>query len=91
MLTGDSDILTEKLKQCFKTGNFDDLHENIFHGRVDVPRALVGMFVRLFEETAMKTNPDGTVTEQTFIDYRKWSMPAVIEKIRKAGRRQLGL
>ena len=92
MLSGDSKILTEKLKQCFKTGNFDDLHEGIFGGRTDVPRALVGRFHGLFEETAMKTNPDGSVTEQVFIDFRKWgSLPAVVEVLKKAGRRQLGL
>ncbi len=91
MLKNDNDIITDKLRQCFKANNFDDLHENIFNGRIDVARELVGRYRWLFEETALKTKPDGEVVEQTFVDYRKWSLPSVVAVLEKAGRRQLGL
>ncbi len=89
MLSGDSEILNDKLKSCFKTNDFSDL-DCLFNGRIDVSRELVRRWPRLFEETALKTLPSGEVVEQKFVDYRKWSLPGVIEKLKKH-RRELNL
>ncbi len=90
MLSGDSEILNDKLKSCFKTNDFSDL-DCLFNGRIDVSRELVRRWPRLFEQTALKTKPDGEVVEQTFLDFRRWSLPSVVAVLKKAGRRQLGL
>jgi len=89
-LKNDNDILTNKLKKCLKTGDFSDL-DCLFNGRIDVARTLVSRYSQLFHETAIRTQADGSVLEETFVDYRKWSLPAVLEVLKRAGRRQLGL
>ena len=90
MLTGDSEILTSKLRQCFKTGDFSDL-DCLFNGRLDVAKELVRRHPDLFKEESLRTQPDGSVVEETFTNLsRARSLPAVIEVL-KANRRHLNL
>jgi len=86
MLRGDSDILNDKLKKCFKTGDFSDL-DCLFEGRIDVGREIVRRWPDLFKESAMRRGSNGNIVQKTFTNLSKArSLPGVIEVL-KANRR----
>ena len=87
MLRADSD----SLKRCIKEKRYNDLIEGRgLNPTINIRDSLLTMFPQLFEEKGLRTNPDKTVTEQTFVDYAKWPLNDVIEKI-KEKRRSLNL
>jgi len=85
MLKADAEIL----KRYVKEKRFDELEGGVgINKSLDVRKALIDVFPQLFQTTGMRVNPDGTTTEQTFRDYKRWSITEVIEKI-KANHRKL--
>jgi len=77
MLKGDA----ETLKAYVREKDWAALDK--FNHRMDVRKPLVQIFSKLFETTAVRTNPDGTSTEQVFVEYRRWSFIQIIEKLKK--------
>ena len=77
MLSGDSELL----RQLVREKRFDEL--SAVDTRCDARIVLLNMFSELFQVEGLKTNLDGTVTNQFYIEYDKWSLPDVINKIRK--------
>ena len=76
-------------KRCLREG--DD--EGIFQmsKRFDVKRELMRMFPTLFQTTGPRTQPDGSVIEESFIDFKNsMSSEDVIDIIRK-NRRKIDL
>ena len=77
------------IKNLVKEKKYDDLLGGIgINKSLEVRKALIDLFPQLFQTTAMRENPDGTVTEQTFRDYKRWSVTEVVDKI-KANWRKL--
>jgi len=72
----------ELLKQLVREKRFDELSAvdtGCFNARVE----LLKMFSELFQVEGPKVNADGSVTNQFYIEYDKWTLPDVIEKIKK--------
>ena len=85
MLAGNAIIL----KKMIKEKRWDDLI--VEHSlRPDTHRELISLCPKLFQTSAMKTNSDGTLSEQVYIDYPRWSIYSVVEKL-KENRRALNL
>ena len=78
MLRDDADII----KQCIKDKDYDKLAALSLSERLDISKAIIDMFPKLFERKITRIGAGGIAKEMIERDYRL-SLPGIVEKLKE--------